>query len=330
MKKLFVLFPVFILVLMLAFSTGCDLFGGDDEDDDLSMWILDQMSGNCATIMKNTSTGDYSATGKLTPKGFCRAPGNGEMRITTDSSVAKTWSDEYYNEQIALFSANKNARAALSGCESIVTNYEAAKEAVTTTTIENAANIGFFMDISIKCIFAQSGYFCISQDEATELKDFFSPSIPGPSTIEYKYHPVNDVRIDMATSFQSLKDTASGNQGATGFTNEQIDNGTLFSYNDNEIYNNFFGPWSTITFNSNTACGTSFLGKHIAFRNVLVRKEGNTLSAYGITADDTAAVIAPILGSWAPLLGSWVQCGYGPGFTATSTVGQCPDTYPTW
>jgi hypothetical protein len=284
----------------------------------LLLYAVDQASGNCATITKTTvgSTTSYSASGTGIPKGGCNEATLAPTYVTS-SATAKTTSDTYYDALISLYNAG-------SSCSTLSTAASTNKSLITATTLETAANAA-----STKCIsYANTGrnIYCTSESAVTTNKALT------------RYVSISSAATDMKTNFDGQKTSWTANISNSGFTVANIAlAGVLSSANVSAASSNAYQAWinAYIASFSNTSlqtCAKSIVTNNTALKQLLLKSNGGTLeSVTGITKTDAASVTPE----------SSVSCGYGTGFTATTTtsvtigsstfvtagVGTCPTSY---
>lgn len=285
---------------IIASLVGCDK-KEDSSKKTLLLLILDQMSGNCALISKNTTGTVYSAQGNKLPKAVCKDLAT----YTLDVSVIKAANDKMWNGLIAVLTS--------SNCTAVATQSASYRDAATTTLLTTLTN-----GSPSKCMTGGDTKapvtYCIAQSNIDAYKASF------------QYYVTGDVATDMSTNLQSNITAKTGAaQTVTKFTTAAVNALTPV---DQAFTSATTTPAGTVVGLAyiplpgfTAACAKDLLTADAILKAQYARLIGSN-AAYGITDADAAAVNSVIVQS--------ITCGYGSGFTATSTNGPCPSKYPTW
>ena len=302
---------IVIAMLASAFLTiNCHKEEKDDSSTNfLLVYLLDQASGNCATITKSATGTTYSASASTVPKGGCNATTLQTGLYTTSPTEAKTAVDTGYDGIKTIFDAH-------SSCSTLAAATSVTKASVTTTTItttqnaQTSGNTGCTAVGSGRIVSGKSSSVFICKDEAsvTAVK-----ALTG-------YHNVSDVKTDVATSLTALRLALTTAKATNGFSDAQILTLAPWSATDLAFFSS--ANWTAMQSSfSTSACLQAIIATDATAKPILASFFGkNTL--IGTTDSDVSAVVTTKTSS--------ATCGYGSAFVATTSNGSCPSTYPTF
>lgn len=275
----------------------------------LFLYLLDQASGNCATISKSTTSGvtTYTATANGVPKGGCNESTLASYVATP--AEAKTKSDSDYDARLAVLNSH-------SECSAIATAVTVLKNAVTATTIETAAAAS-----STGCTavggqgFAGASIYCKDAASLTTYK----------SNIRYK--AISDAKTDMATNHTGSITAYTAQNTALGlkFTTSAI--ASLRVANATEL--TLLKSPSTgalLSATTSASCINKIYAANPDLKTLITKSYGLSSGETTITSAERAAVTETI-----QILG--LTCRYGTNVTATTTsgfsagIGLCPSSY---
>lgn len=300
MKKYF---AVAALVLICLSSMGCEFTPKKNDNSLLMLLLLDQLSGNCATITRSSAT-LYQATGVAVPKAVCR----NTARFYTDATAAWTQNNTEWNQALALLTGTNcatsraSAQAIINGLASVAT--------ITTTASSGNPRCALLTSINMSAPI----YYCIDQANINTSITNMAAST--------RYQVVSDVKIDMATSWNFIKPTVTS-YASFGFTSAAIAAATPMDSAFASILTGAPEGWAFGLSMSTPACVTDVLRNAPGLKAQVARAFGVT-STYGITAADASAVTSVLV------MAAPVTCAYGSSFIPTVSNGVCPTTYPTW
>lgn len=290
---------------IIASMIGCDTKKDDSSKNTLLLLILDQMSGNCVTITKSSSI-LYNAAGTKLPKAVC----NDTSKYTTDSAAAKAQYDAFTDANVA------NITGVGTNCAALATAMTTGKASVTAANIEAVAGYGCTAVVpDPKGIL----YYCKTQTAVDSAKAFTASST--------RWIAVSDVTVDMSVNLAAQKTAQTTAMAGTGFSAAAIAALTPMDVAFANIATSIRGTIVRYSlsgyFATYGACATEIMAADADVKSQFTRLVGLGGAAIGIVAADAAAVTSVVSNS--------ILCSYGSSFTtATSTVGVCPTTYPTW
>ncbi len=287
-----------LIVLAIIAATLLTLNCKKEEKDDsttnfLLVYLLDQASGNCATITKNTAGTLYTATGSGVPKGGCNEATLG--RFAETSAAAKAISDSNFDARI-------NELKKYTECSAQETTQTANKIAVTTTTIETAAN-----NATNGCTtvggngFLGATNFCKDAASLSALKALT------------RYVAISSARTDMEANYSGQQTANAALNTTTGYTSAALLNLRLANSTEIALISSFdiAGAWVS---GLGTSCGAKVIASNATFKAYLEKVAG-FVTSHGteITNANRAAVSETITNN--------LTCRYGSTATASTTVG---------
>jgi hypothetical protein len=304
----------FLILAMSGILFNCSKEKKDDSTQNLLLlFLLDQSSGNCSTIVKTTSgtSSTYTATGNGVPKGGCTSASLAPTYVT-DSSAAKTASDASYDKLLAV------TASPVSNCSTYATTISNLKSNTTASTISAAATA------------SSTGCTTVGLDGRTVYCTTSANATTNQALTQYSV--VSSVATDMSTNITSKRKIAKLDVSSTGFTSTNIDASTLTTAAELAVISSAaYLDWFFATILGQSSCALAIMTSNSASIKSVVGKlnGGSVSSSSGITTTDAASIVPIINGS----------CRYGTNVTATTevigsssltsvaAVGLCPSTY---
>ncbi len=300
------------MILALLFTASCHKEKEDDTSNTLLFgYLLDQTSGNCAKITKNTAGTVFTASGSKIPKGGCNAATLNTALYTTSPATAKAAVDTFYDNIKAVYDRH-------SSCTSLGTAFVAAKTQVTEATITTTQNA--LMSGNTGCANVGTYSYRISGNKWSSVficKD--EASITAVKALS-DYLPITSASSDMVTSLTSKRSSLTLLKTTNGFTDAQIL--TLEPDGVTEATAVSSINYLAYAFSSSvSACAKQVVESDTLLKAFIASTSG-LATAFGVNQADVDAVTTLKTNPLAP-----VQCGYGTGFSATTTIGACPVGY---
>lgn len=289
----------------------------------LGLLLLDQISGNCVTITKNSAGTVYTATGSLVPKGGCNAATLNTALFTSSASEVKTGLDSFYDGLKAVldkYSACSDLAGQISGAKNGYSeaNLNTAKSGLTDCT--NIIGSGQSAITFVRIVNNKVGQVYLCKDEATATSY---------KANNFRYVSVSSVATDMAAKLTDIK-KANTNSKSGAFGNGWSDAAIAATraQKPTELSIQTEPAFATMSLVASApACRTAILADNKAVNSYLAA----TVGKFFTTEADASAVTEVLTNS--------LQCSYGSGFTEVtteatggqSTVQQkCPASYPSF
>jgi hypothetical protein len=304
-----------IMIIITLFLSLCSKEEKSNNNNTiLGLLLLDQLSGNCVSISKDTTTTTYTGTGYLVPKGGCNASTLDTSLYTTSPSEAKAAIDTYYDAMISEYSKS-------SSCSSLSTASTVAKNATTVaglTALQNNLSSGSCTLGGIRVVNSKYSLIALCKDDSSITIQ----------KAKLQYLNVSSVATDMATKLTDLKLATTNGNSVYGFTTSAIANmrplnPTELGILSSQAYFAFSGAIS----NSSVDCAKAIISSNPSIKSYITSTTGKVYTSQ-TDADSITEVLTNSL-----------TCRYGSGFTevttaATSTtstvVQKCPSSYPTF
>ena len=301
---------VILMTIILSLSFCSKEEKSNNNNTILGLYLLDQLSGNCVVISKNTTTTTYTATGYLVPKGGCNSSTLDSNLYTASPSEAKAGIDTYYDGLISEF-------VNTSTCSSLATQNSTAKNSTTVaglTSLQNTLSSGSCTSGGFRIVNGKWGLIFLCKDDSSITIQ----------RAKFQYLNVSSVTTDMSTKLTDLKLATSNGNSVYGFTSSAIAkmrplNSTEYGTYTSQAFLAFIAGGYT------TDCGKAILSNNSSVKSLVTSLFGKSLIT---DADSISEVLTYSL-----------TCSYGSGFTevttaATSTtstvVQKCPSSYPTY
>ena len=304
----------YVILITILFSI---LFCSKQEKNNnnstiLGLFLLDQLSGNCVILNKDTTNNIYTASGLLVPKGECNASNLDMNLYTTSVSESKAASDTFWD---GIKSEYDKSSACLSVSSAISTSKNQTTEN-SLTNLKNNLSSGSCTLAGFRIVNGKYGLINLCKDESSIAIQ----------KAKIQYLNVSNVVTDMATKLSDLKLATSNGNSVYGFTTSAI--AKIRPLNSIEV--GIYLSQSYLAFvvvASLTDCAKSIISNNSSVKSYVTSTTGKVYTSQ-TDADSITEVLTTSL-----------TCGYGSGFTevttaATSTtstvVQKCPSSYPTF
>ena len=291
MKKLILL--TFLILISFVTCHKDDDSSTKNRNNLLALYVIDQTSGNCAMITKGSSS-SYTAVGYAVPKGGCNEATLGP-EYTTDKNIAKQKSDAYFDAIISVYISTGPV------CNTPKTFIELLKTQITADSIANQASS------------SSTGCSPVAANKLVYCKDQTSVDIDKNKT---RYVTIGSVKEAMKSSYEAtvteLK--AFANQ-TTGFTDANIALLQPLGPEELKVQSSIENFAYLFSFSSSSACAKAIAdkNKNPSLYSFLLKQSGKLFDP-----DADVSKIIPV---------TYISCGYGSGFTESTTTKKCDQAF---